>query len=124
VPEPGDLVFLSPKHRPLCPHGNPARVLLGRLLDRAGIAHEDDQGRVTVDIHALRRTAVTRLARHSVPLATVSAILGHSDVRLTQRFYVDLRIADTKKAIEAVPEIGVASRPAAARASSAASGSR
>ena len=121
VPEPGDLMFLSPKHRPLCPHGNPARVLLGRLLDRAGILHEDEQGRVSVDIHALRRTAGTRLARHSVPLATVSAIMGHSDVRLTQRFYVDLRIADTKKAIEAVPEIGIASRSGDAKASTAGS---
>jgi integrase len=63
---------------------------------------------VSVDIHALRRTAGTRLARHAVPLATVSAIMGHSDVRLTQRYYIDLRIGDTKKAVEGVPEIGAA----------------
>jgi integrase len=123
MPEPSDLIFLSPKHRPLSPHGNPARLLLGRLLDRAGILREDEQGRVTVDIHALRRTAGTRLARHSVPLSTVSAILGHSDVRLTQRFYVDLRIADTKKAIEAVPAVGLASRSDATDRPSVASGS-
>jgi integrase len=109
VPKPSDLVFLSPKHRPLSPHGNPARILLKKLLVRAGIAYEDERGRVSVDIHALRRTAGTRLARFSVPLATVSAIMGHSDVRLTQRFYVDLRIADTKRAIEAVPAVRVAS---------------
>jgi integrase len=63
---------------------------------------------VNGDIHALRRTAGTRLARHSVPLATVSAIMGHSDVRLTARYYVDLRINDTKKAVERVPEISAA----------------
>jgi integrase len=108
MPEAGDRVFLSPKHRPLDPHGNPARVLLTRLLERAGIPYLDENGRVAVDIHALRRTAGTRLARHSVPLATVSAIMGHSDVRLTARYYVDLRIADTKKAVEGVPEVGAA----------------
>jgi integrase len=124
IPEPGDLIFLSPKHRPLSPHGNPARVLLGRLLDRAGISHDDDRGRVSVDIHALRRTAGTRLARHAVPLATVSAIMGHSDVRLTQRYYIDLRIADTKKAIEAVPAVPVASGSAEAGAPATASNSR
>lgn len=123
VPESGDLVFLSPKHRTLDPHGNPARILLRRLLDRAGIGYRDEEGSVTVDIHALRRTAGTRLARHAVPLATVSAILGHSDVRLTQRFYVDLRIADTRKAIEAVPAISVAATSRAPGAT-AASGSR
>ena len=106
VPEPGDRVFLSPKHRPLDPHGNPARVLLARLLERAGIPHKDENGGVNVDIHALRRTAGTRLARHGVALAITAAILGHSDVRLTQRHYTDLRIADTKKAVEGVPEVG------------------
>jgi integrase len=110
MPEPGDRVFLSPKHRPLDPHGNPARLLLTRLLERAGIPYRDDQGRVNVDIHALRRTAGTRLARHAVPLSTVSAIMGHSDVRLTQKFYIDLRINDTKKAVEGLPEVGQPAR--------------
>jgi integrase len=73
-----------------------------------------------VDIHALRRTAGTPLARYSVPLATVSAIMGHSDVRLTQKFYIDLRVADTKRAIEGVPEVGVACRSRAGAASAAA----
>lgn len=108
MPEPGDRVFLSPKQRPLDPHGNPARILLTRLLERAGIPHLDENGGVNVDIHALRRTAGTRLARHAVPLATISAIMGHSDVRLTARYYVDLRINDTRKAVEGVPEIGAA----------------
>ena len=53
----------------------------------------------------------SQLARHSVPLATVSAIMGHSDVRLTQKFYIDLRINDTKKAVEGVPEIAAATAP-------------
>jgi integrase len=121
MPEAGDRLFLSPKHRPLDPHGNPARLLLTRLLERAGIPYLDGNGGVNVDIHALRRTAGTRLARHSVPLATVSAIMGHSDVRLTQRYYIDLRIADTKKAVEGVPEIS--GTPRSDPAQSARSGS-
>jgi hypothetical protein len=32
--------------------------------------------------------------------------MGHSDVRLTPRYYIDLRIAETKKAVEGVPEVG------------------
>ena len=124
VPLPTDLIFLSPKHRPLSPHGNPARVLLRRLLEQAGILRTDERGRISVDIHALRRTAGTRLARHAVPLATVSAIMGHSDVRLTQRFYVDLRIADTKRAIEGVPAVRVATGSEAASAPAAASNTR
>jgi integrase len=118
VPEAGDRVFLSPKHRPLDSHGNPARVLLRRVLERAGIPYRDDRGRVDVDIHALRRTAGTRLLRHSVPLATVAKILGHTDVRLTVKHYEDLRIADTKRAVAGVPEVGGAAReqqPAQAR---------
>ena len=106
LPEPGDRVFLSPKHRPLDPHGNPARILLTRLLERGGIPHKDDEGRVIVDIHALRRTAGTRLARHGVEIQMVSTIMGHSDVRLTMKHYIDLRIADTTKAVEGVPEVG------------------
>jgi hypothetical protein len=47
-----------------------------------------------------------------VPLATVSAIMGHTDVRLTQRYYIDLRIADTKKAVEGVPEVRATPDPA------------
>jgi integrase len=108
MPEPGDRVFLSPKHKPLDPHGNPARILLTRLLERAGIPYRDENGRVNVDIHALRRTAGTRLARHGVEIQAVSTIMGHSDVRLTMKHYIDLKINDTKRAVEGVPEVGAA----------------
>lgn len=108
MPGTGDRIFLSPKHKPLDPHGNPARILLTRILKQAGISYLDEEGRVAVDIHALRGSATTRLLRHGVPLATVATIMGHSDVRLTMKHYADLRIADTKKAVEGVPEIGAA----------------
>jgi hypothetical protein len=65
----------------------------------------------------LRWTAGTR---HAVPLATVSAIMGHSDVRLTPGYYIDLRMADTKKAVEGVPEMGTT----AAKSGQKAEGSR
>ena len=39
--------------------------------------------------------------RH-VPL---SAVVGHSDVRLTARYYVDLRVEDARRAVEGVSEI-------------------
>src|SRR5439155_1452843 len=88
MPEAADRVFLSPKHRRLDPHGNPARLLLTRLLERAGISYLDENGGMIVDIHGLRRTAGTRLARHGARSQTVSAIMGHSDVRLTARYCI------------------------------------
>jgi integrase len=106
VPEAGDRVFLSPKHKPLDSHGNPARVLLTRLLERAGIPYRDERGRVTVDIHSLRRTAGTRLLRHAVPLAAVAKFLGHTDPRLTMKHYEGLEAEDLTKAVEGVPEVG------------------
>jgi integrase len=105
MPAATDRVFLSPRQKALDPHGNPARALLERTLERAHIPFRDDAGGVTVDIHALRRTAGTRLARHDVPLSEVSAILGHGDVRLTQKYYVDLCVDDTRRAIATVPAI-------------------
>jgi integrase len=105
VPEAEDRVFLSPKHKPLDSHGNPARVVLTRLLERAGIPYHDDRGRVNVDIHALRRTAGTRLLRHAVPLASVAKVLGHTDVRLTMKHYEGLEVEDLKRAVEGVPEL-------------------
>lgn len=106
-----DRVFLSPKQRPLNAHGNPMRLLLSRLLARASVNHKNDDGTIAVDIHALRHTSGSRLARHGVPITTIGACLGHSSVVTTQR-YVSLRVEDTRKAVEGVPVVGAASTPA------------
>ena len=55
-----------------------------------------------------RAPADLRLAPYAVPLPAVAAVMGHSDVRLTARYYVDLRVEDTRRAVEGVPEIDAA----------------
>ncbi len=99
-----DRVFLSPKQKSINAHGNPMRLLLARLLERAGIGFRNEDGSVAVDIHALRHTSGSRLARHGVPITAIAACLGHSSVVTTQR-YVSLRVEDTRRAVEGVPEI-------------------
>jgi integrase len=109
---PRDRVFLSP-------HGQPwswSTVNLGRILHRvleaAGIDRKDASGR-TIDVHALRHSAATRMARNGVPLAVTQRILGHSDPKLTSKVYQHLEVEDLRSAVEQLaPEnknsIGVA----------------
>lgn len=47
-------------------------------MDRAGIGH--------VRIHDLRHTFASFLIRQGIPLYHVSQLLGHSDIRITQRY--------------------------------------
>jgi len=50
-------------------------------LAAAGIAKRDAQGR-TVDVHSLRRTFATLLARNGVLPTTAQKLIRHSDIRL------------------------------------------
>ncbi len=61
-------------------------------LGRAGIAADTEAGRV--DFHALRTTFGTNLARSGATPAEAQRMLGHSDPRLTMRFYTKLRLHD------------------------------
>lgn len=98
-----DEVFLSPEGRPWgWPTTNPMRIL-DRLLDRAGIAKVDAQGQ-KLDIHALRTTCASRMARRGVPLAITQRWLGHSDPKLTAQHYTDLGVEDLRAAVERVPQ--------------------
>jgi integrase len=105
IPEPGDHVFLSPLGSPWADlNSSNARKLLYDVFDRAGIAKKDEQGR-SLDIHALRGTAATRLLRNNVQLAHVAKLLGHQDVRLTMRHYEDLGIEDLRAEVDRVPAV-------------------
>lgn len=59
----------------------------------------DEQGRV-VDLHALRTTLATSLARAGVPLVHAKQILRHEDARTTQRHYISVDTAETAAAIQ------------------------
>ena len=104
LPNVEDAVFLSPEgHAWGWPTTNPMRIL-DRLLDRAGIAKVDTEGR-KLDIHALRTTCASRMARRGVPLAITQRWLGHSDPNLTAQHYTDLGVEDLRAAVERTPDL-------------------
>ncbi len=68
---------------------------------RAGIAHRDGRQR-QVDLHALRTTFGTMLARSGVSMRTAQQLMRHSDIRLTANDYVDPVLLDLQGAVEAI----------------------
>ena len=73
-------------------------------LAAAGIVKKDDQGR-TVDVHGLRHTFATLLARKGVLPATAQKLMRHSDIRLTMNVYTHLELADTASAVASLPTL-------------------
>jgi integrase len=71
---------------------------------RAGIAKRDERGR-TVDIHALRTTFGTWLARSGVAPRTAQALMRHSDIKLTMSVYTDPKLLDTAAAVAGLPSV-------------------
>ena len=54
------------------------RVLLNRIGKKAGVAH--------VNPHKFRRTLATEMARHGMPIQTVSRLLGHEKIETTMEY--------------------------------------
>ena len=73
-------------------------------LAAAGIPKRDAQGR-TVDVHCLRHTFATLLARNGVSPSVAQKLMRHSDIRLTMNTYTHLDLADTTGAVAAIPAI-------------------
>ncbi|MGB2821928.1 MAG: site-specific integrase, partial [Phycisphaerae bacterium] len=67
-------------------------------LAAAGIPKRDAQGR-TVDVHSLRHTFATLLARNGVSPGVAQRLMRHSDIRLTMNTYTHLDLADTASAV-------------------------
>jgi integrase len=101
--QPADRVFLSPDGADWAEYTTNGRRLLRRVLDRAGIARCDALGRV-VDIHALRHTGATRMARRGVPLVVAQRVLGHASPEMTAKVYTHLGLEDLRGAVEGVSE--------------------
>ena len=107
VPVRADLAVLLRVWRTECGKpGDGARVfdvpkqlvaILHRDIEAAGI---DPTG---VDVHSLRHTTATYLAKAGVAPRTAQAIMRHSDIRLTLGTYTDPRLLDTAKAMDALP---------------------
>lgn len=105
VPSGGEPIMLSPEGAAWSAQTRRnALARLRRHLEDAGIAPVDPEGR-RVDIHALRVTFGTRLARAGVPLMRAVELMRHSDPRLTQRVYVDLGLDDAASELERLPSL-------------------
>jgi integrase len=99
-----DPIFRSPEGvRWPRPTTNAMR-LFDRILQRAKIARTDEDGR-KLDIHALRHTFGSRLARNGVGLVHVQRLMGHSDPKLTAQVYTHLDVEDLRSAIETVAAV-------------------
>ena len=77
-----------------------------RVFDRdlaaASIAKHDERGRV-VDLHALRHTFGTHLARVGVSPRVAMAAMRHSSIELTMTVYADPALLDVAGAVESLP---------------------
>jgi integrase len=96
-----DPVFRTPEAACWSRPTNNAMRLFNRVLSRAAIERVDGEGR-KLDIHSLRHTFGSRLARHGVGLVQVQRLMGHSDPKLTAQVYTHLDVEDLRKAVETV----------------------
>ena len=73
-------------------------------LERAGIDKQDEDGR-WVDLHALRTTLGTGLARSDVSVAEATRLMRHSDYRITLKHYTRPTLRDDAAAINRLPDV-------------------
>jgi len=77
---------------------------LRKDLEKAGIPFWDDLGR-RLDFHALRQTFNTHLAVSGVSLRERMAMMRHSDSKLTEIDYLDVRMLGLREAMAKLPEV-------------------
>ena len=73
-----------------------------RDLKAAGIERVGADGR-SLDVHSLRKTFGTMLARAGVPLTTVQRLMRHSTPLLTAKLYIDVDPVDMTQALDKLP---------------------
>ncbi len=85
--------------------GKPVKIGTGKHERvKTRIVVEDDEGRV-IDLHALRTTLGTQLARAGVTPQVAQRIMRHSDYRTTLKHYAVLGLTDTAAAMDRLPGI-------------------
>ena len=91
-------------------NANGEPVMIGKgtkrspLRPKTRIVTVDEDGRV-IDLHALRTTLGTQLARAGVAPQIAQRIMRHGDYRTTLKHYTVLGLTDTAKAVDALPGI-------------------
>lgn len=89
---------------PLFRDGVPTTKVLRGDLAAAGIPYATEAG--VADLHALRATFATLLARAGVPLVQAQVLMRHSDPKLTANVYTRLDGADSRDAVERIDLTG------------------
>lgn len=102
-----ELLKSKPQHaagnvRVFSPGTIPSMWKFKQLLERAGVAYKDDQGR-QADFHALRRSFNTHLAQAAVDPQTRKEMMRHSELRLTLDVYTDKGMLPMAEAVEKLP---------------------
>jgi integrase len=75
---------------------------LTRDLEFAGIEKRDTMNRV-VDVHALRHTHATLLAKRGVSPTVAKKSMRHSDLKLTMEVYTHLDVQDVAQGVNQIP---------------------
>jgi integrase len=75
-----------------------------RDFERAGIPHTDEDGH-TADLHALRTTLGTDLARNGVAPQIAQKIMRHANYQTTLQHYTVLGLTDTAAALAQLPDV-------------------
>lgn len=104
APRKDDPVFLTPPGKRWASDTGNIRRLLRPILESAGIEARNHRGE-SVDVHSLRHTCATRLARAGWPMAKLQRFMGHADPRTSQRYYDHLEVENMERALDLVPEI-------------------
>lgn len=99
-------IFLSPQGKPWT-HGTANfRRFLGLAYERAGLLERGPDGRPrspdgrALNVHTLRHTCCTRLARAGAPLPVAQAMLGHASPAMTARVYSHFRADAARTYVE------------------------
>jgi integrase len=85
--------------------GNPIKIGAGkRERIKTRLVTHDDEGRV-IDLHALRTTLGTQLARAGVAPQVAQRVMRHADYKTTLRHYTVLGLVDTASAVAKLPGV-------------------
>ncbi len=84
----------------------PAKLvnILYRDLKAAGIPKHDRRGRI-FDVHALRGTFGTHLARAQVDTVTLHSLARHGKIETTLQFYIDDALLEADQAVAKLPAL-------------------
>jgi len=79
----------------------------GKLIDPRSLRHtldrlHADAGVPQYGFHVYRHTFGTRLAAKGVALQTLSSLMGHSDISVTAKYYINIPAAEKIEAIKAL----------------------